>query len=758
MSVVRYWMVGVIVLCTGQWGMANDIAIPHVPQSVVVDGNLSEPQWQEAVTVQLEFDTWPAENTPAPVVTTAYAFENGEYFYIAFKAADPDGKAIRAFYRDRDKLWDDDAVGLKIDTYGDSKLAYQFYVNPLGVQADGVLNETSKQEIDSELDWDGIWHSAGKLTDEGYQVELAIPLQLLNFNDRLPIQQWKIEWLRFYPRTVRHRLSTNPLLRANPCWICQLPPTHGFAGVKEGKQFTLVPSLVSGIDERRVLPATPATQWQRESDTEASLDLKWGITPNINLNATLNPDFSQVEADEAQVSVNETFSLFLPEKRAFFLDNADYFSSPLDLVYTRNVSAPDAGAKLTGRHNQHVFALFAVDDISTQFIVPGNIGSSVAQLDEASSNAVWRYRLDATPSLSLGTLGTLRESENYHNQVNGIDVKYQPSDQDEWVAQWLHSDSQYPQWLAASLRGESALRVSADAFSGHAGYFSYLRETRHWMWNSRYQMMNEGFRADLGYIPQTDYYKQTHASSYQWFASDRWWNRIEFWGDWDTTYSSQDEFMEKETELELRVWGAQLSYFTLRPIHRERVGRRSNQTSLAVSGNTDRFTEELVETSAEVQPWSGVYFGLDTEFGKKLDFRNNRIGKGKEIAPEINWNINRHLLLEASHIYRTLDADDAQVFTANLTDVRFSYQFSVRSFLRLALIYADIEYNPDNNIDPVDARERTLGTQLLYSYKINPQTLFFAGYSDNAYSDDEVEQLTRDQRSLFLKLSYAWML
>ncbi|HEY0894456.1 MAG TPA: hypothetical protein VGE32_15455, partial [Cellvibrio sp.] len=147
-----------------------------------------------------------------------------------------------------------------------------------------------------------------------------------------------------------------------------------------------------------------------------------------------------------------------------------------------------------------------------------------------------------------------------------------------------------------------------------------------------------------------------------------------------------------------------------------------------------------------------------TEFGKKLDFRNNRIGRGKEIAPEINWNINRHLLLEASHTYRTLDADDAQVFTANLTDVRFSYQFSVRSFLRLTLIYADIEYNPDNNIDPVDARERTLGTQLLYSYKINPQTLFFAGYSDNAYSDDEVEQLTRDQRSLFLKLSYAWML
>lgn len=756
MSFVRQWIVFIGFAFTS-WASASELGIPHLPQAIKVDGNLTEPEWQQALAVDLAFDTWPAENTAAPVATKAYAFENGEYFYIAFKASDPDVKSIRAFYRDRDKIWEDDSVGLKIDAYGDNKLAYQFYVNPFGVQADGVLNETSKQEIDSELDWDGIWHSAGKLTDDGYQVEIAIPLQLLNFNDRLPIQQWKIEWLRFYPRTLRHRLSNNILERANPCWICQLAPTSGFAGVEEGKHFTLVPSLVTGTDERRELPATADNHWQRQSDTEASLDVKWGITPDINLNATLNPDFSQVEADEAQVSVNETFSLFLPEKRAFFLDNADYFSSPLDLVYTRNVGAPDAGAKLTGRHNQHAFALFAADDTSTQFIVPGNISSAIARVDETSNNAVWRYRFDATPALSIGTLGTARESEHYHNRVNGVDFKYQPNDQDEWVAQWLQSDSQYPQWLTQSLHGESALRVNAEPFTGHAGYFSYLHETRNWMWNSRYQSMNEGFRADLGYIPQTDYYKQTHATSYQWFSSEHWWNRIEFWGDWDTTHNSQDEFLEKELELELSIWGPHQSYFALRPINRERVGGRHDQTSLAVTYNSDRFTENLLETTAEITPWPGVSLELDTEFGKKLDFRNNRLGNGKQIEPEISWNINRHFLLEASHTYRRLDADGAEVFTAKLTDLRLSYQFSVRSSLRLAVIYADIAYNPDNNIAKVDARERTLGTQLLYSYKINPQTLFFAGYSDNAYSDDEVEQLTRDQRSLFLKFSYAWM-
>lgn len=731
--------------------------IPRINAAITIDAEIGEQEWQGAKKVELAFDTWPAENSSAPVRTQAYLMENGDYFYIAFIAQDADPQAIRAYYRDRDKIWDDDAVGLKIDTYGDHKLAYQFYANPLGVQADGIADETSKQEEDTELAWDGIWQSAGKITAQGYQVEIAIPLSILNFNDRLAVQQWKIELLRFYPRNLRHRLSNNRLERTNPCWICQLQTARGFSGVKEGKHFTLVPSLVAGSDRQRELDPQRG-EWQQENDVQPGLDVKWGITPNINVNATLNPDFSQAEADEAQVSVNDPFTLLLPEKRSFFLDNADYFSSPLDLVYTRNINSPDAGAKLTGRHNRHAFALFAADDTSTQFIVPGNISSSIAQLESDSKNAVWRYRYDATPSLSLGTLGSSRVAVDYHNRIQGIDVKYQPNNQDEWVGQWLYSNSQYPQTLAGQLRDESALRVNTEPFSSHAGYFSYLRETRHWMWNSRYQSMGEGFRADLGYIPQTDYYKQTHATSYQWFANSHWWNRIELWSDWDTTHNQRHEFIEKEWEVELSIWGPRQSFLRFRPIMRDRVGARQDKTSLAIDGNTDVFFESLLEAEFEIQPWSGVYLGVETETGKKLDFRNNRTGRGVQIEPEIRWNVDEHLLVSLNHTYRSLSADGAEVFTANMTDLRLAYQFSVRSALRLALIYSAIEHNPDNNRTPVKTRNRELGSQLLYSYKINPQTLIYAGYSDAALSDDEQEDLTVYQRSIFLKLSYAWML
>ena len=212
--------------------------------------------------------------------------------------------------------------------------------------------------------------------------------------------------------------------------------------------------------------------------------------------------------------MNDTFSLFFDEKRAFFLDNQDYFSSPLDLVYTRNIGAPDIGAKLTGKQQQHSFAFFAANDEKTTFIVPGNLGSDVAVLDEESTNAVLRDRYDLNADVSLGWISTLRQSEDYHNYVHGLDLKYQWTAQDKFIAQLLRSDSQYPTELAARLNDEAALRVGDKALSDGAQYLAYEHENRNWSWYSRYQGLEQGFRADMGYQPQTDTNKIVNGGSY----------------------------------------------------------------------------------------------------------------------------------------------------------------------------------------------------------------------------------------------------
>ncbi|WP_337879144.1 DUF5916 domain-containing protein [Rheinheimera sp.] len=728
-------------------------AIPKTTAQVQVDGVLDEALWQQANRVQLTINSWPSENSPAPVQTDALLIENGEYFYLAFIANDPDPSQIRAYLTDRDKVWEHDLVGVKIDTYNDSKLAYQFFVNPLGVQADAIENEMTRSESDS---WDAIWYSAGHATTQGYQVEIAIPLRLLNFNDQLAVQNWRIELVRYYPRDLKHRLSTNRIERSNPCWICQMTPASGFAGAKQGNHLALVPSLVTGRSEQR----DPAgrSDWQGESDTAASLDLKWGITPDINLNATLNPDFSQVEADVAQLSANDPFALFYAEKRAFFLDNQDYFSSPLDLVYTRNIAAPDLGARLTGRAGQHSFAFFATDDSQTTFFVPGNLGSDVAILAEQSKNAVLRYRQDLSPELSLGWISTLRQSDNYHNYLHGVDLKYQFSEQDKLQLQYLHADSAYPQVLRDSYAGsEAGLRLQ-DELSDPAFFLNYEHDDGAWFWYTELLQLDNEFRADMGYMPQTDYRKAVQGLGYNWFSAEHWWNRASLAGDWDISHNSQGELLEKELEMAAELWGPQQSYLELSLIDRDKAGPRHNADSLAIDGNTTLFNEQLLGLWLEFRPWPSLFSGVWLEGGDAIDYRNNRLASLREIAPELGWNASTHLRIDLRHTYRAMTTGGAEIFTANLTDLRFSYQFSVQSQLRLTLIYNDLQQNPETNPGLTQQRDRSLGSQLLYSYKLNPQTLLYAGYSDNAVQDDQLTSLERDSRSVFMKFSYAFLL
>ncbi|MCA1930551.1 carbohydrate binding family 9 domain-containing protein [Rheinheimera sp.] len=750
---MRHWFVLWAALCSVS--ALADIHIPKTTATITIDGDLSDAGWEDANKVQIEINSWPSENTPAPVATQVLLMENGEYFYLAFKAKDSNPSQIRAFLKDRDDVWEDDLVGVKIDSYNDQKLAYQFFSNPLGVQADAIENEVTGDESDA---WDGIWQSVGTLTPDGYQVEIAIPLRILNFNDRLALQQWRIELVRFYPRDLKHRLSSNKIERTNPCWICQMRVATGFSGAKQGSHFSVVPSLVTGVSQEREVTNDTKTAWQSEANTEVSLDLKWGITPDINLNATLNPDFSQVEADVAQVSMNDTFSLFFDEKRAFFLDNKDYFSSPLDLVYTRNIGAPDLGAKLTGKQQQHSFAFFAANDAKTTFIVPGNLGSDVAVLDEESTNAVFRYRYDLNADLSLGWISSLRQSDSYHNHLAGVDLKYKVTEQDELVLQYLYTDSAYSEPLRQSFGdSEAALRL-ADNLSDPAYFLMYEHDDGAWLWNTEYLALEKDFRADMGYMPQTDFTKFVQGLGYQWFSNNKWWNRAILSGDWDISHNANHELLEKEAELFLELWGPQQSFVSFSLTDRDKVGPRLNNNSLAIDGNTLMFHEKRFITFAEFRPLPALYANAEIELGDAIDYRNNRLGELVQFTPELSWNASTHLQIEARQTYRYLEADGAEVFTANLTDLRFSYQFSVRSLLRLTLIYSDIRQNPLNNPGLEQQLERSLGSQLLYSYKLNPQTLFFAGYSDNAYQNDELTSMERDQRSVFMKFSYAWLL
>lgn len=780
---IRFYLINTLALSyllTVASVVGEPLSINRVSGEMVIDGEFDEAAWQSASRLTLDYITLPEENTPSNVVTEVRYFENGDTIYIAFNAFDPEPSSIRGFFHNRDEIEQDDRVGVRIDPYNDSKLAYQFFVNPRGIQLDSIDNAL---QLGESTDWDGIWQSAAKITDSGYQVELAIPLRNFNFNRSEQAQTWAIEFLRFHPRNVTRRLSHIPLDRNNLCVLCQMMPVTGFANAKQAQSLSLVPTLVVARSEDRFLPFE--SDYSTSDDIEPSLDIKWGITPSTSLNATLNPDFSQVEADAAQLGINNNFTLFFPERRPFFVENQDIFDTTYDLVYTRNIGNPDYGLKLTGRSGKHAYGVFVANDTETTFLVSGNVSSSIAVLDQESENGAFRYRYDVNNKLSLGWLGTYRTSEGYRNQVNSVDLSYRFSDQDAIDVQAVYSDTRYPDFLsdlfcegdtceqddiqcsfANCIVNEQVLRTRSGAggLSDVALAVNYEHSERNWNVFVDYFQIGSDFRSDLGFRTRVDVTQLSGGAALIAIPEEKtWWKRFEHGVEWSFQENEAGDRLANLVGYYLNVEGPLQSTGTLQCDFGKQVGNRLDETTLAIAGNTDTFNRNECFLLGQVQPSKNLALGVGVTAGNDVDLANNRPGDRLVITPSVEYSFNKYLRVEADYAFDQLEADDERVFTARQLDLRVNYNLDVRNFIRLSVIYTDIDINLDNNPALVfeglpDSRSRSISTQLLYQYEVNPQTVFFIGYSDNAIETDDVRSFTRDTRSVFVKFSYAFLL
>jgi hypothetical protein len=726
----------VCLACAPLAAIASIPDLPRTDDKITIDGVMDEAAWAHAIAIPIDIETQPGENTPAPVDTVAYLLENGESLYIAFDARDAEPHKIRAFLRDRDSAWNDDFVGIVIDTYGDERRAFEFFANPLGVQMDLTNDDVNKNEDDS---WDAIWDSAGTIGDDGYIVEIEIPLNQLRFPSVDDRQTWGLDLLRFYPRDHRYRLSSNPLDRNVNCYLCQLQKVQGLEGVEPGRDLEIVPTLtasqVSTTDDPGVEPLRSG-----DADAEAGVSVRWGITPDLTANLAINPDFSQVEADAAQLDVNNQFALFFPEKRPFFLEGADYFSTPIQAVFTRTVADPSVGTKLTGKRGKNTFGVFVAQDEITNLIFPGATGSDSESLALENTALVGRYARSFGEASTVGALVTSRSGDGYDNTVGGLDLRWKITDQHSIQAQYLRSDTRYPDDVAADFD------QPLGSFDGHALEARYDYDSRNWFAYLRHGERSRGFRADSGFVPRVDVAQQIVGLGRVWHGNERtWYTRLQLNGDWDIAHDDDGRLLEREVE----------AYFTINGPLQSRI--QFGGLSRDLLHDDVLFKENKISLFTQFQPRGGLLVGFWSRVGDQVDFDNTRLGDQLRVEPFLRWNIGRHLLLRYDGVLVQLDRKDgAKIFDASVHDVRLTWQFSVRSFLRLTTQFQDIERNPDSYIDEVDRRSRDVGRQLLYSYKINPQTVFFLGYSDALIDDDNLSGLTTTDRTWFMKIGYAW--
>ncbi len=706
--------------------------LPTINESAVIDGVMSEPFWQKALVIDLVYETTPNENTPARQATRAYLYEDGENLFVAFRAEETNIDQLRAYLRDRDAGFDDDFVGIQLDTFNDEQRAYEFFVNPYGAQMDLLFDESTGNEDDS---WDAIWSSAGVIDDKGYTVEMAIPFNNLRFEGGNNIKTWGFEVLRVHPRNER-RIYRNVMDDRNRnCTLCRMAKLRGFKEATQGNQLELNPVLTVAASESR---NDQGNLESNDTDYEPGLNLKWGITPEFTLDATLNPDFSQVESDEAQLSVNQTFALFFDEKRPFFLEGADYFTTGERVVYTRNVTDPDFGLKITGRSGNHTIGTFAAQDALTNIILPGTFGSDFASLDEKSEVFASRYRYDFNPDLNVGAIATYRSAGDYSNLVGGVDGYFRWRDRHRFRAQFITTDTDN----SDVLQNDFGL---APSQSGTGYRVRYNFDSRNWFQYLSYSEFDKDFRADLGFITQVNTDKAVVGGGRIFYSEDSWWNRIEIGGDWDITHDGDGRLLEKELEGRIEVNGPLQSYANLNIVKRDRLF------------DNVLFDEQFYNVYANFQPIRGLLLENRISFGDRIDFSNTRLGDNLRIEPGIHYSINKHIQLFVHHTYDRLKVSGLRDRTANLTDFRLIYQFNARSFLRLTAQLQDVESESRLPADFGEVnRERNFNKQLLYSYKVNPRTVFFLGYSDLADSDNERPSIQVQQRGLFMKIGYVF--
>ena len=708
--------------------------IPRIDHSPKIDGILSVGEWDNATAINVNIETEPGYNTVAEVSTKAFLMEDGDVLYVAFVAEDDDIDQVRAFFRDRDGIWRDDRVGVVLDTFNDERRAYEFFVNPFGVQADRIYDDVNRNRDDS---WNAIWQSAGKLNDKGYVVEMAIPFKQLRFSPNQERQTWGIDLVRNYPRDRSNRIANNPQDRDISCYLCQIGKLRGMSNLKTSRNLEVIPTLTSTAIQTRD-PA--AGNWNSQAvDPDAGVDVRWGITQDIYLNATLNPDFSQVEADRAQLDINNTFSLFFPERRTFFLDGADYFDTFEDLVYTRNIANPDYGIKLTGKTGRHTYGLLTANDESTSFLIPRALSSSVASLGEFESDvAIGRYRMDIFDNSTIGAVFTNRSGAGYDNTVMSIDSVLRPTEKDTLSLQATHTTSDYPHQIQTDFDQRSNL--SDDSLR-----LEYRHNDERWDWRVGYTDVGKDFRADLGFINRADYKFFVSTLGYTWRADgDSFFTRIRVALDYDVTEDQSGLKLEEETEMFINLDGPLQSFFN------GLFGKSKTYW------NGQYFDEQFNQVVIGFAPTPSLRISTQIRYEDVVDFANTRLGHSKRYRPSIDYQLGQHVEFSLSHTLQKFDVAGGRLFTANLSNLRTTYQFNAKSFLRFTLQNSYNKRDQGLYNNKVQSRSKSLTTQLLYSFRFTAATRFFIGYSDAAFQDDSLNSVEPINRTLFAKFSYAW--
>lgn len=705
----------------------SEVHIQRLTSAPVIDGNVSPEEWKEATRIERWWEVSPGNNIEPKVRTVAYIGYDARFLYVAYINYDPNPKAIRAPYDDRDNINDStDFAGVILNPSDDKKTGIEFFSTPRGVQFDAINSDATGEDAAPDFYWD----AAGKITPEGWTLEMRIPFTSLRYSAGRE-QTWRILFLRNYPRDRRYQIASQRIPQGSNCLICLLAPLTGLQDLPSSSHTIVAPYTTITRNE------APGTS---NLNKQAGIDAKWTPNAHVAVDTTINPDFSQVESDVAAITTNQRFAVFYPEKRPFFLEGKDLFGTPIQAVYTREINSPRWGGRVTGTSAGTDYTVLVADDRGGgSVIISGPNSSSFAAADFASRNLIGRVRHDIGSSF-VSFLVTDREIVGGgHNRVFGPDFLWRLGPYDNIQAQALYSDSLTPN------RPDLAAEWTGQKLSSHAEQIDWRHSDP--KFDGFLFLIDRGneFRADLGFVPQVGTREAFGQGGYTFRPTTGFFSSIR--PNVEADYTGQRD-------------GALVYRFVSPGI--ELDGRWQSSTNLNLS--FDR-----IRAGNQTLPRAQLHFDISAspsrlfqsvelkgQWGSDIDFENSRRGKGGTIEWNGEIRPTDHLAFVVNTAFSRLDLrDGGWLFTARVERLKATYNFSSRQFLRLIgqLVRTDRNVNLYPNV--VDAHDASRSLSALYAFKVNWQTVLYLGYGTlDALSGQSV--YSNSARQAFVKVSYAW--
>lgn len=740
------------------------IVVPKFSSEPIIDGKIDDEIWKSAAVFNNFIQITPGDNIQASKETIAYLGYDEKNLYLSVMSFDEADK-IRATLAKRDQVGGEDNIRLTLDTFDDGRRAYALFFNPFGIQGDGIQTENGV-----DLSVDIVMESKGVILENGWSIEAKIPFKSLRYVAGKG-KFWGINISRTINR-LNNEVDSWSRIERNISNLQQLGKITGLEDIKTDRTIEIVPSITLSESGQRISTLTSpdfSRILNKPVKQDVGVSIKYQITPNVTLDAAINPDFAEVESDAPVILANTRFPTFFPEKRPFFLEGNDYFRTPLQVVNTRNIADPDVALKLTGKSGRNTFGILTAVDRFPNTKTKAYIG-------------VLRLKRDFGSQSNIGLIATTYHfGARRHNTLLGFDGKWQFSDQANFNFQVVGTKSGRnffnPNINRNDYRNGNGIAYQANydytgknrgLFIGVNGRSKDFRADVGFTRRTNTHGANFGFRLGTEPKPEKTLIKFVTRHFLGYVMDER--GRLQ-----ETNYNLNGELIFQK-QLEVRFGLG----FGVEKIYEDEFGARRNINQLGrFFGDENRGAFQRSfrldadkNINKRISVEAGITFSqneFDLDFGANerftrvspwffsplRDVLDKRLDPGK--ANSFGYDIGIDLTptdpltISLSYEREKLTRNDTKLvaFDSNIFSLRSTYQFTRFIFARTRIDY-----------DTLDA---TINSQLLFGWSPNPGTAFYAGYNDSSsykgYNDFRGEfdnGFRRDGRRFFIRMSYLF--